>query len=496
MTAKIYDVVLSVSSASAFETGNVVIGSSSGALGITAAIENNNLKVKLSNTVVSFEVGETIYSNATIVAGTESGVLTAQPFISNTIADTVTTASATVTATAPSPFIAEKNAFVQNPIVRLYSIYYPGEWYPPNEAGNPTNEGAGYAWPSLFPVQFAEIIGDISNDINYNVSFGGTSYIPFPVNMSGLEQGSDGKINEASLTVFNVDNIISSLVENPYLVGLNVSDSVSAYVNGELVQGIDPRSIPGNAAYDSSIEAYYGKANAAFDYYQTEATGGTWRPLKIDTRDLLGGAIEIKTTFANFLDFWPEYSLISAVEGTKITVVSSLPYRVGDKVRSSSGTSTATITYADLTNDLILSNTIDASSGDALYIVNDEADSESYLLDTLKIDQLESLSDFVATFGLVSWLQYFKIVTPKRKYYKNSCQWKYKGEECQYPGPGGGTIPGTNLQANANPIAIDNSVAPSNDLDVCSKSFQACLLRNNSVHFGGFSGTGRTIPKN
>lgn len=395
-----------------------------------------------------------------------------------------------------SAFIAEKNAFTQNPIVRLYSIYFPGEWYPPNEAGNPTNDGDGYAWPHLFPVQFAEIIGDTTNDVSYNVSFAGTSYIPFPVTMSGLEQGSDGKINEASLTVFNVDNVISALVENPYLVGINTSNSISAYVNGELVQGIDPRSVPGNAAYDSAIEAYYGTANAAFDYEQTQNVNGTWKPLKVDTRDLLGAAVEIKTTFANFLDVWPEYSIITDIDGATITLHNSLPYRVGDSVRSSSGSTTATVDSISVTHEVMLSNSIDASVGDALYIVNAEADSESYLQDTLKIDQLESLSDFVATFGLVSWLQYFKIVTPKRKYYKNTCQWRYKGEECQYPGPAGGTIPGTNLQANTNPIAIDNSIAPSNELDACSKSFQACALRNNTIHFGGFSGTGRTIPKN
>ena len=105
------------------------------------------------------------------------------------------------------------------------------------------------------------------------------------------------------------------------------------------------------------------------------------------------------------------------------------------------------------------------------------------------------LNDSVAKFGLISWLQYFKIVTPKRKYYKNTCQWVYKGAECQYPGPGGGTIPGTTLSANANPIAANNQIAATTDGDICGKSILSCQLRNNQQHFGGFPGTGRTVPK-
>jgi len=90
------------------------------------------------------------------------------------------------------------------------------------------------------------------------------------------------------------------------------------------------------------------------------------------------------------------------------------------------------------------------------------------------------------------------LAVPKRKFYKNTCQWVYKGPECQYPGPGGGSIPGTSnpvLQANTNPITAANETAASNDLDVCGKSIRSCQLRNNQIHFGGFPATGRTIPR-
>ena len=115
-----------------------------------------------------------------------------------------------------------------------------------------------------------------------------------------------------------------------------------------------------------------------------------------------------------------------------------------------------------------------------------------------KIDNLESLDDTIERFGLISWLQYFRLQVPKRKYYKNTCQWTYKGAECQYPGPGGGAIPGTSnptLNAPSNPFTASNDVAASNDLDVCGKSLASCQLRNNQIHFGGFPNTGRTIPR-
>ena len=76
-----------------------------------------------------------------------------------------------------------------------------------------------------------------------------------------------------------------------------------------------------------------------------------------------------------------------------------------------------------------------------------------------------------------NFLQYFKLVAPKRKFYKNTCQWVYKGPECQYPGPAGGTIPGTSLSANTNPIAANNQTASSAAGDVCGKSIISCTKK-------------------
>jgi phage-related protein len=490
VTSRTYDVILTVSNATAFQTGNVVVGNTTQAVGLIAGIDtaNNLLKVKLANIYNEFSAVESIHSKYITVTGTANGAInnaSALPFQANVMSGNVITATDTIFNIRPSTFIAEKNAFTQNPIVRLYSIYYPGEWYPSNEHGNPTENGEGRAWPSDFPIRFAEVVGDLSDDISYNVTYAGTSYSPFPVSISGIEQTSDGKINELSLTVFNVDNIISRLVEDPYLAGNNISNAVFAVVNGEVVTGIDPRTVNASPIdlgplgsneyqalslaraqglfYDVDIVNQYGRANATFTYAQAKSIGGTWSADKEDSRDLLGGVVEIKTTFANFLDYWPEYSTITLLNSNVVTVVNSSPYRVGDTVRSYSSNVTATIQFIDVTHEIYLSNELGIGStvGTPLYIINEEADTESYIEDKFKIDQLESLTEHQATFALVSWLQYFKAVTPRRKYYKNTCQWVYKGPECQYPGPGGLSIPGTNLVSNSSPIGLDNRVATS-----------------------------------
>ena len=354
MTARNYDVVITVDDATGFQSTNVLIGNTSAAGGVIANVNTtlNTLKVKLSNSIADFSNLEVVHSNVISISGTANGLLntTSLPFQSNTLSGNTTTAIATIQSIGPSGFIAEKNAFTQNPIVRLYEIYYPGEWYPPNTAGNPTGKGEGRSWPTNFPIKFADVRGDLTSDLNYNVLHQGESYIPFPSDISSINQSSDGQINELSLTIFNLDNIVSALVEDPFLVGNNQSNSCQAFVNGELVHGIDPRTI--NAApsafgsagtegfdvltraranglsYSVSVEGIYGKANASFTKEQTEAVGGTWIENKVDSRDLLGGVVTVKSTFANFLDVWPEYSVAKFVTSNVVEVYNAMPYRV------------------------------------------------------------------------------------------------------------------------------------------------------------------------
>lgn len=472
------------------------------------------LQVNLNTNTV--RVGNVIPTGVNVAVWVQTANIQATPYQLAVFTGNVQTANSTITGISPSPFIAEKNSFTQNPVVKLISVYYPGEWYPPNSNGNPTNQGAGKAWPNDFPFRIAEINGDFVSDLQYNCTFGGESYTPYPLNMSAIDQSNDGKISEVTITVFNMDNVISALVEDPFIAGNNMSNSVMAVVNNELVHGIDPRTVnftpaevgpPGSEAfisltnarnqglnYDEGIVGLYGKANASFNRTQTLAVNGVWQIQKEDSRDLLGAVVEIKTTFANFLDYWPEYSTIRYNSGNVIEVVNAMPYRPGDNVKTSLNAEEATIQAIEDNRFLILNNPLTAGIviGQPLFIVNQDSDPESYVEDVFKIDQLESLNDATATFNLISWLQYFKLVLPKRKYYKNTCQWTYKGAECQYPGPGELPIPGTNLLSNANPIAANNEISTE---DVCGKSLEACTLRRNQIHFGGFPATGRTIPR-
>ncbi len=756
MTARNYDVTLQVQNASSFTTTSILVGNTTQTVGYISGVDTvaNLLKVRLANLLQEYALGEYVHVNVAVISGTANGAInnnTALPFVANTQSSNTTIAISNIQSITPSAFIAEKNAFTQNPVVRLYSIYYPGEWYPPNEAGNPTGPGLGRAWPTDFPIRFAEIVGDTADDLQYTVTHSGISYQPYPVAITGVEQSNDGKINELSVSLFNVDNLISRLVEDPYLVGNNISNSVVAYVNGEAVHGIDPRTVdadpadvgvPGDEAYDTltrarangllystDIVAAYGQANASFNREQAESIGGTWKSQRSDSRDLLGGVVEIKTTFANFLDYWPEYSRIVTSASNTIQVKNIGPYRVGDQIYANA-VNTSNIYIVDITTDNMLvtdttstyysNTTFDASiqaiwispqsnliygigagndriyygnvssgdirtldykasetaktlfvrayegtprglaitpagdrvyvagsandailyyqlsskwnvgsaslvsvanlnstlgqtdpqgidispdgtkffvlgsapdviyecnlttaydtstlvnvrsvsigaqttapqdirlssAGDKLYLLgtatlasgyqiganvytytleepyslanityestyvlpnvlkntaafafsadgynlyvgettedkiyqvplneawnvnsaysagmsagsallihNEDADADSYIQDRFRINQLESLTDHVATFGLVSWLQYFKMIVPRRKYYKNTCQWVYKGEECQYPGPGGLPIPGTTLTSNTYAIGSDNRIA-------------------------------------
>ncbi len=527
-TVRTYDFILTVANASGFRNGNTVVGVTSDTQALIANVDSstNQIKVKVDNVSREFSSGETLRDIGTVMATSANGLLNTSslPFQANTFSSNTTVASTTISSITNSPFIAEKNAFTQNQVVRLYSLYYPGEWYPPNSNGNPSGQGDGRAWPVDIPLRVAEIVGDTQSDAVYRVEYDNKKYIPFPVEFSAIDSGSDGKISEVTLTLSNFDNIISTFVENPFLAGNNSSNSVVALVNDELVHGIDPRTVNAVASdysagtegfhamtraransdlnYSATVVGRYGKANAAWTYNETidHSSPVDWQEQKQDTRDLLGGVVEVKTTFANFLDFWPEYSSARFVSSNVVEVLSALPYRVNDNVIGQFGTTEATVQRIEENRFLFLNQSLDANTaiGDNIYIVNPDADREAYIEDVFKIDNLESLDDNVARFGLISWLQYFRLSVPKRKFYKNTCQWTYKGPECQYPGPGGGSIPGTSnptLTANTNPITASNETAANNDLDVCGKSIKSCQLRNNQIHFGGFPATGRTIPR-
>ena len=497
MTARNYDWILTVNNAINFQSSNTVFGVSSNFEGVIANVNviDNTIKIKTSNTVVEPIVGELITSNAITTTGGSANV-NVIPFDAASPSNQILTAQANIDAIARSSFIAEKNAFTQAPIVRLYTLYYPGEWYPPNANGNPSLEGAGNSWPVNFPFKFAEIRGDIISDLQYRVLYNNEEFIPYPISSSGISLESSGRVNEITLTVSNFDNLISGFIEDAFMVGNNKSNAESAIVNNETVGNIDPRTIPDNVLFDQAIVDQRGSTNVAFDFDSTAEVNGIWSQTKVDTRDLLGGVVEIKTTFATFLDIWPEYSTMKRVFNNGIQMVNSMPYRANDVIKGNIATGNATV-LAVKGEFLITNNTefnISLTAGEKIFIENADADADSFVKDVFKIDALGSLNETVAQFSLTSWLQFFKLQLPKRRFLKNNCPWLYKGEECQYPTDGTGLIPGTTKNANGF-FSINNAEVFTVDEDVCAHDLTACELRNNGKHFGGYPGTGRTIPR-
>jgi phage-related protein len=424
-----------------------------------------------------------------IVIQTVSGNTFATSFVSANYSSEVTTATSTVSTISDNPYIAEKNSTQQTPLVKLYTIYYPGEWYPGTANGNPGQSGETFPWPYGFPLRYAEVVGESYSDFNYSVSLDNVIYRVVSSDSGDINIDSTGRIGELSLSISNFDGVMASIVENKNLVGYNASNSALALVNGELVQNIDPRTVPGNVHVNSSIIAARG-VNAAWDYSSTVSRGETWTSLKQDTRDLLGAVVEVKLTYAKFLDHWPEYSIVRSSTANSANVYSSIPYRIGDTVTSNSSTARTTVAAINGSNVSFSSTSLSGLvAGSKLLIVNPDADNSSYVEYVYTVNRLDELDEFVAKFNLTNWLQYFKMKVPKRKYVSTTCPWKYKGAECKYPSSGTGTIVGSNPAITANSFfTYSNETTASASLDICSKTITACSLRRNLTNFGGFIG--------
>lgn len=450
-------------------------------------IPRTKLSSPTSDETVQYTYPDTSVSSLVIQA--VSGNDNAASFISSNYVGQLTTANSTVSAIFNNPYIAEKNSTQQTPLVKLYTIYYPGEWYPTTRNGNPGGSGLGFPWPHGFPIRFAEIVGESYSDFNYVVSLDNTFYKVVGIESGEISVDSSGSIGELSMTVSNFDGVIASIVENKNVIGYNASNSAVAIVNGELVQNIDPRTVPGNVHFNSSVAASRG-INAAWDYETTINNGDTWTSLKQDSRDLLGAVVEIRLTYAKFLDYWPEYSIVRSSASNSANVYSSMPYRVGDILTSNSVSGTTTINSIE-GNTIYFSNTNLSfmSTGDKLLIVNPDADNSSYVEYLYTVNRLDELDEFVAKFSLTNWLQYFKMNVPKRKYVATTCPWKYKGAECKYPVNGSGTIVSSNPPISANGFfTYSNESTVDLSKDICSKTITACSLRKNLTNFGGFTG--------
>ena len=461
-------------------------------------IRNNNNNII---TYASWPFSTASNLSIRVVTGNTESV----PFTAAAYRSTTTLTTNVIAKIENSGFIRAKNAFEQPPLIRLYDIFYPGEWYPPNAFGNPSKLGQGLAWPFGFPYRFAEVRGDIISDISYRAWHDGDAYMCYPIDSGSIGLNQTGEINETTVTISNFDSLIAQVVENSFLVG-NCANANTGTVNFGAVHNLDPSTIvnhtndPYGNNYDQSVvdSTYGGIANSAITYDRCIELNGTWKSGKQDSRDLLGGIVRIRSTFATFLDYWPEYSTIRSITGNVVELYSTAPYRINDNVTIKGTRGNYAAVKNIVGNFIELDSSLNIGVGTNLMIVNPDADPDAYVEDVFKVDKLNALDGAAAVFSLTSWLQYFKLTFPRRKYYKNTCPWVYQGEECQYPISGTGLIPGTSattaLTANGFWTVKNVQVDTVSANDECAKSFVACKLRNNQIHFGGFIGTGRTVP--
>lgn len=159
----------------------------------------------------------------------------ATSFIAANVTSVTVQANAIILTANYSPYIADKNSVQPTGDIRLFTIYYPGEWYPPNSNGNPSNSGAGYPWPTPFPLRFAEFSGDVLSDSNAYVIYNNVKYKAIASDSGDILTDSSGSIGGLSLEVSNFEFDLAKLVNNKNLAGINTSNSTTAYVNGELV---------------------------------------------------------------------------------------------------------------------------------------------------------------------------------------------------------------------------------------------------------------------
>ena len=107
MTARNYDVILTVNNATGFVSGNSVVGSTSKTVALIANVNQttNEVKVKLNNVLQEFHNSETVTSSASIVGGARLTTTVFTPILTiNTISAAVSARTAGTYAISASDY--------------------------------------------------------------------------------------------------------------------------------------------------------------------------------------------------------------------------------------------------------------------------------------------------------------------------------------------------------------------------------------------------------
>ena len=487
MATRTYDYKLEVNSPLPEDfVGERVESSNTTAIGYISYIEGSNVYIRQDESTVDFSTAGGFFTSRSTLTSSAPDYKTTPSFTPQHKTGEATGQTRTIKSVTRNKLLEEANKSQISGKVRAVSIYYPGNWYSDGDEYATTRQ----AWPHPFPIHiinsgFSE---DIVNPQSFPVEYRGITYNPVPMDIDPIQDESDGTIGNFSISIFNADGLVNSIVQNPNLVGYS-SAGISSIVDNLFLTNIDPRTVPTNAAYDQRVVDYYGTTNAAVDFYQNDSLGGTWTRQVGDSKHLLGAVVRVTSTFQRFLPYWPEYSTVhnSINNSNTVTVTDATVYRVGDEITSNNHASTANVVSITNNRELNLDGNITASSGDGLFIKNPDADPGACAVESFKITQLQGLTNEVATFQLTSFLEYFTQQLPKEKIYSNKCRFNYKDSRCAYAGPGNFPIKGNDtLRTNPKAITLQGEESDDLSLDQCAKTFDACQKRNNHERFGGF----------
>ena len=488
----IHDIVVTLPSNTEYNVNDYVI-TNEGAAGVVtgiAASPGREVYIRSFNEV-PFNAGQNLRVRRNNLSGSFADPADTAPFNSRHKTGETQTAGRVIVSVDKARYIRDKNSLVQQPKVKLFTIYYPGELF--EEGSDYPNNGQD--WHPPFPYRFASPVLGLGD--NYTIINGGIEYPVIPFTLGNIRMAGDGSIGTTQLSIYNMSEQISDVIQNRNLAGYATGSAVTSVTrSGRTFTGIDRATVPGDSAYSFSIirQYYNGKFRSPMSYERALETNSTWVPIKKDSRDILGAVIKVQTTYAHYLDYWPEAATITNIPSDGYSAVVDNPsfYNVGDRVYPENSSFDKYVITAINGNTITFNNVFYGSRRAKLIVENEHANPNEGSELILRISQLEGLNDNTATFNLTSWLDYFNRTLVKERYMQNVCRHKYRGKYCGYPGPNGGTIPGTSdLQANTNPITVDNKVGSSPDDDVCNKSLEACRLRNNAHRFGGFLGTRR-----
>ena len=489
MATRTYDVKLTLASAISEDYKGYLLyvpNVSNPAKGIITGVSGNDVYIRYDSGN-KFAVGNSVIVTRDQLAGTYKDPKSTPNFTPRPSTQSVTTlASSTISSITQNQFLSEARGKEISELIRFISIKYPGEWY--SSDSEFTNNGR--AWPHPFPLHFCTqgVSENTTTAEEFPVEFNGIDYLPVPIELDDVPEESDGSIGTFNISIYNINNIVNAIINNPNIAGYS-SEGISVTIDGHAQTGIDPRTVPTNAAYNEDIVNYYGKTNAAMDKRQNDLLGGEWTIAKENSKHLLGAVVEITSNFQRFLKYWPEYSTVTnrVTNDTLVNVNDATVYRVGDTVTTKRNNTSAKITQIRFNFELTLDSGIDAQPDDRLYIVNPDADEASSITETFKINKLVGVRGEIATFELQSFLKYFDRTVPRDRIMTDVCRFKYKDARCGYRGPGNYLIKGTaNRRANPKAVTLQNQETTDLSKDHCAKNLEACRLRNNDMRFGGF----------